>query len=68
MSPDRKTFDYSQNGRRDHDTYSAINSINRNLAKGGFILGGLVVGGYFLFKKVNDLARDVKKMKEEMGK
>lgn len=68
MYPDRKVYGYPTNPRKDPEVYAAISSINKNLARGGFILGGLVVGGYVLHKKVNDLIKDVKKMKEEMGK
>jgi hypothetical protein len=68
MYPDRKVYGYSVATKKDQEIYTAINGINKNLAKGGFFLGGLVVGGYFLFKKVNDLAKDVKRIKEEMGK
>lgn len=68
MFTDRKVYGYPARVRKDPEVYAAINNINKNLARGGFFLGGLVVGGYFLFKKVNDLTKDVKKMKEEMGK
>lgn len=68
MYPDRKVYGYPVNVRKDPEVYTAINNINKNLARGGFFLGGLIVAGYFLCKKVNDLTKDVKKMKEEMGK
>ena len=68
MYRDRKVYGYPVNVRKDPEAYAAINNINKNLARGGFVLGGLVVGGYVLFKKVNELIKDVKKMKEEMGK
>ena len=45
-----------------------ISTINRNMAKAGVVLGGLVVGGYYLYRKVTDLTKEVKKLKEEMGK
>ena len=68
MYPERKVYGYPANVRKDPEVYTAISNINKNLARGGFILGGLVVGGYVLYKKVNDLTKDVKKIKEEMGK
>ena len=64
----RKVYGYPANVRKDPEVYAEINNINKNLVRGGFVLGGLAVGGYFLYRKISDLSKDVKKMKEEMGK
>lgn len=68
MFNNRKVYGYPVRFQKEQEVYSALNNLNKNLSRGGFILGGLVVGGYVLYRKVNDLMKDVKKIKEEMGK
>lgn len=68
MYPDRKVYGYPQNVRRDPEVYRILNETNKNLGRAGFCLGMLVVGGYVLYKKVNNLANEVKKLKEETEK
>ncbi|MBR2591787.1 MAG: hypothetical protein IKD62_02345 [Oscillospiraceae bacterium] len=68
MNHNRNYFGYPQPVRRDPELYRMMNETNRNLGKAGFFLGLLTVGGYALYRKVNDLSREVKKIKEEAGK
>lgn len=68
MNPNRKYYGYPLPAHRDPEIYRILNDTNRNLAKGGFCLCLLTVGGYALYRKVSELSREVKKMKEETGK
>ena len=45
-----------------------MNETNRNFGKVGFCLGLMVVGGFVLYRKVSELSKDVRKIKEETGK
>ena len=68
MNTNRRFYGYPQPVRKDPDVYRGLDETNRNLGKAGFCLGIMVVGGYILCRKVSDLSKEVKKMKEEMGK
>lgn len=68
MKMERRVYGYypvhgvSDEIRRD------VESMGKIVSKIGFCVGILTAGGYYLYKKVNNLTKDVKKMKEEMGK
>ena len=68
MNSNRNYYGYPQPMRRDPELYRMVADTNRNLGKAGFFLGLLTVGGYALYRKVNELSKEVKKMKEETGK
>lgn len=68
MNQNRRYYGYPQPVRRDPELYRMINENNRHLGRAGFFLGLLTVGGYVLYRKVNELSKEVKKMKEETGK
>lgn len=68
MNHNRNYYGYPQPGRRDPELYRITNEINRNLGRAGFCLGLLTFGGYALYRKVTELSKEVKKMKEETGK
>ncbi len=68
MNANRNCYGYPPAIRRDPEVYRIMNETNRNLGRAGFCLGLLTVGGYMLYKKVSELSKEVRKMKEEMGK
>lgn len=41
-----------------------IDDINKTVSRIGFCIGLLGVGGYFLYKKINNLSTEVKNLKE----
>lgn len=59
---------YPQLVQRDPELYRLLTKTNRNLYRVGFFLGFLTAGGCVLYKKVNELSREIKKMKEGTGK
>lgn len=63
MLNQRQVYRY-QVVRYDPEIVNTINSIGKTLGKMGVCIGVLGVGGYFLAKKVNELSKDVKKLKE----
>ena len=54
--------------RRDQEVIKMVETSNKTIGKVGFCIGLLSVGGYYLYKKVNELSRELKKLKEEMRK
>lgn len=67
MKTERRVYGYYP-VRREPEVYHMIETTNKTITKIGFCVGLLGVAGYALYKKVNSLAKDVKKMKEETGK
>ena len=68
MSTERKVCGYYIPIRRESEMQKTLDINSKAIGKIGFCIGILGVGGYFLYKKVNDLSKEVKKMKEEMRK
>ena len=68
MNGNRNCYGYPQPTRSDPEMYRMMSETNKNLGKAGFCLGLLTVGGYMLYRKVSELAKEVKAIKEEMGK
>lgn len=68
MNPNRNYYGYSLPVCRDPYLCRIEDKTNRNLGRAGFCLGLLTLGGYMLYRKVNELSKEVKKMKEETGK
>ena len=64
MYDNRKSFGYPPVIRRDQDVYRMIEGTNKNMGRIGFCVALLAVGGYFLYKRVNALARECEKLKE----
>ena len=52
--------------QRDPEVFKMIEKNNKSIYKIGFFMGLLGVGGYFLYKKVNELSKEMTKMKEEI--
>ena len=63
----RKTYCY-QPVYRDAEVKKMMDTTNVAIGKIGACIGVLGVCGYFLYKKVNELSKEVKKLKEETGK
>ena len=60
----RKTFGYPPIIRRDPEIYRMMEGTNRNMGRMGFCVALLALGGYFLYKKVNNLSKECEKLKE----
>ena len=63
MRPERKTYGYCP-----RSIHQELDITNKAIGKIGVCVGLLIAGGYFLYKKVDNLSKEVKKMKEETGK
>jgi len=64
MYDNRKSFGYPPIIRRDPEVYRMIEGTNRNMGRMGFCVALLTLGGYFLYKKVNNLSKECEKLKE----
>ena len=64
----RKCRTYPQLVHRDPELYRLLSKTNRSLCRAGFFLGFITAGGVVLYKKVSELSKEVKKMKEGTGK
>ena len=50
--------------RKEPYIYKAMDDTNKTLSRLGFAVGALGIGGYFLYKKLDNLSKEVKKLKE----
>lgn len=50
--------------RKEPYIYKAMDDTNKTLSRLGFAVGALGIGGYFLYKKLDSLSKEVKKLKE----
>ena len=59
-----RVYGYYPPVRRESYIYKAVDDTNKTLSRLGFAVGALGIGGYFLYKKLDNLAKDVKKLRE----
>lgn len=59
-----RVYGYYPPSRKEPYLYRAMEENSRTLGRLGFAVGALGIGGYFLYKKLDGLAKEVKKLKE----
>ena len=68
MNSNRKVYGYYLPIRRDQELAKALETNNKMLGRVGVGIAVLGLGGYYLYRKLNELSKEVKKIKEETGK
>ena len=59
-----RVYGYYPPVRREPYIYKTMDDANKMLNRLGFSICALGVGGYFLYKKLDNLSKEVKKLKE----
>lgn len=59
-----RVYGYYPPVRKEPYIYKAMDDTNKTLSRLGFAVGALGIGGYFLYKKLDNLTKEVKKLKE----